>query len=138
MHLEPDLRELDVGCGPGSDTLAISYLVGPAGEVYGVDYDVQMVVQANERALAAGVSARVIRRQAAATALSWQTDFFDASRSERMLQHLRGPDRAFAEMVRVTRPSGWVVVLESDWATFTIDSDEPELERRLVRFLTNR
>jgi ubiquinone/menaquinone biosynthesis C-methylase UbiE len=138
MHLEPGHRVLDVGCGPGSDTLAISNLVGPAGEVYGADYDAQMVSQANERAQAAGVSAHVTHRQADACALPWQANFFNASRSERMLQHLRDPERAFVEMVRVTRPSGWVVVLDSDWATFTIDSDEPELERRLVRFHTEK
>ena len=62
MHLEPGHRVLDVGCGPGSDTLAISNLVGPTGEVYGADYDAQMVAQANERAKAAGVSARVTHR----------------------------------------------------------------------------
>jgi ubiquinone/menaquinone biosynthesis C-methylase UbiE len=45
MHLEPGHRVLDVGCGPGSDTLAISDLVGPAGEVYGADYDAQMVAR---------------------------------------------------------------------------------------------
>ena len=138
MHLEPGHRVLDVGCGPGSDTLAISNLVGPAGEVYGADYDAQMVSQANERAQAAGVSAHVTHRQADACALPWQANFFNASRSERMLQHLRDPERAFVEMVRVTRPSGWVVVLDSDWGTFTIDSDEPELERRLVRFHTEK
>ena len=50
MHLEPGHRVLDVGCGPGSDTLSINKLVGPAGEGYGADYDAQMVAQANERA----------------------------------------------------------------------------------------
>jgi ubiquinone/menaquinone biosynthesis C-methylase UbiE len=43
MHLEPGHRVLDVGCGPGSDTLAISNLVGPAGEGYDPVADLRML-----------------------------------------------------------------------------------------------
>jgi ubiquinone/menaquinone biosynthesis C-methylase UbiE len=138
MHLVRGYKVLDLGCGPGSDTLALSDIVGPEGEVHGVDHDAQMVAQADERARAAGVGARVWHREADAAALPWPEGFFDASRSERVLQHLRDPMGALTELVRVTRSGGWIVVLDSDWATFTIDSDEPELERRLVRFHAER
>lgn len=93
-----------------------------------------MVAEAQQRAETSGVSAWVSHRQADASALPWLDDFFDASRSERVFQHLLQPEQAFAEMVRVTRPGGRIVVLDSDWGTFTIDSDEAEIERRLVRF----
>ena len=138
MHLRPGQKILDLGCGPGIDTLALSHFVGPAGEVHGADHDAAMVAQANQRAEAAGVGARVRHRQADATDLPWPANFFDASRSERVFQHLLDPEKAFAEMVRVTRPGGWVVVLDGDWATFSIYSDEVELERRLVRFHAER
>lgn len=134
MHLQPGHKVLDLGCGPGIDTLALSHIVGPKGEVHGADYDAAMVAEAQQRAEASGVSAWVSHRQADASALPWLDDFFDASRSERVFQHLLRPEQAFAEIVRVTRPGGRVVVLDSDWATFTIDSDEAEIERRLVRF----
>lgn len=134
MHLQPGHKVLDLGCGPGIDTLALSHIVGPKGEVHGADYDATMVAEAQQRAAASGVSAWVSHRQADASALPWPDDFFDASRSERVFQHLLRPEQAFAEIVRVTRPGGRVVVLDSDWATFTIDSDEAEIERRLVRF----
>ncbi len=138
MHLQPGQKILDLGCGPGIDTLALSHFVGPAGEVHGADHDAAMVAQANQRAETAGVGARVLHRQADATDLPWSSNFFDASRSERVFQHLLDPEKAFAEMVRVTRPGGWVVVLDGDWATFSIYSDEVELERRLVRFHAER
>ncbi len=134
MRLQPGHKVLDLGCGPGTDTLPLADFVGASGEVHGVDHDAQMVLQANQRAQAAGVAARVVHRQADAAALPWPNDFFDSCRSERVFQHLPDADRALAEMVRVTRPGGWVVVVDADWASFTIDSDEPELERRLVRF----
>lgn len=134
MHLAAGQRVLDLGCGPGTDTLALSARVGESGEVHGADRDAQMVARANDRARAAGLAARVMHRQADATALPWPDQHFDACRSERLFQHLAQPDRAFVEMVRVTRRGGWIVVVDADWASFTIDSDEPELERRLVRF----
>src|SRR5215472_551025 len=138
LQLRPGQRVLDLGCGPGIDTIALSESVGPAGEDHGVDHDATMVDEANRRAEAAGLAARVSHRQADASALPWSDGFFDASRSERVLQHLLDSEKAFAEMVRVTRSGGRVVVLDGDWATFTIASDEIELERRLVRFHAER
>jgi SAM-dependent methyltransferase len=138
MQLKPGHRVLDLGCGPGIDTMALSERVGPTGEVHGADHDAAMVVEANRRAEAAGVAGRVFHRQTDAGALPWPDGFFDATRSERVFQHLLDPERAFAEMVRVTRAGGRVVVLDGDWATFTIASDEIELERRLVRFHAER
>jgi ubiquinone/menaquinone biosynthesis C-methylase UbiE len=76
LHLKPDHKVLDLGCGPGTDTIALGRLVGPKGEVYGADYDAAMVVQANQPAEAAGVSARVSHRQADASALPWPNNFF--------------------------------------------------------------
>lgn len=134
MGLEPGQRVLDLGCGPGIDTVALGRDVGPTGEVHGVDYDAAMVAKAHALAEAEGVNAWVSHHHAGATALPWPAGFFDASRSERLFQHLLDPERAFDEMVRVTKPGGQLVVIDGDWATLTIDSDETDLERRLVQF----
>src|SRR5215472_4723775 len=92
MQLKPGQRILDLGCGPGIDTVALAESVGPAGEVHGVDHDAAMVTEANRRAEAAGLAARVSHRQADASALPWSDGFFDASRSERVFQHLLEPE----------------------------------------------
>jgi SAM-dependent methyltransferase len=34
---------LDVGCGPGIDTLVMSYRVCPGGQIVGIDYDAAMI-----------------------------------------------------------------------------------------------
>jgi SAM-dependent methyltransferase len=134
LELRTGHKVLDLGCGPATDTIALARLVGPAGEVHGADHDAAMIEQANRRARNAGVGAYVRHRKADAVALPWPDGFFDATRSERVFQHLLEPDRAFAELVRVTRPGGRIVILDGDWATFTVESDETAIERRLARF----
>jgi SAM-dependent methyltransferase len=66
MALQEGHRVLDLGCGPASDTIALAGLVGETGHVHGVDFDSEMVMEANERANAAGVAAQVVHQQSAA------------------------------------------------------------------------
>ncbi len=37
-----------------------------------------------------------------------------------------------AEMARVVCPDGWVVAVEPDWGTFTVDSEQRSLTRQLL------
>jgi ubiquinone/menaquinone biosynthesis C-methylase UbiE len=136
MHIQPGDHVLDVGCGPGVDTISLAQVVGPTGQVVGVDHDAAMLAEASQRAVQAGVAGWVHYFQGEAFSLPFATGIFDACRSERLFQHLVNPALALAEMVRVTRPSGWVVVLDTDWGTRSIDTDEVEIERRLARFET--
>lgn len=138
MRLQPGYHVLDVGCGPGTDTIALAQLVGEAGRVSGIDHDPAMVSEADRRAAEAGVAGWTQHFAADATALPFEAASFDACRSERLFQHLADPASALAEMIRVTRPGGWVVVLETDYATLSIETEELDLERRLARFTAER
>ena len=138
MQIHPGHRALDVGCGPGTDTIILGQVVGSSGRVFGVDHDAAMVAEANRRARDSGVSAWVEHRQAEATALPWEVSEVDACRSERLFEHLLDPEAALAEMVRVTKPGGRVVVLDTDWGSFSTDTEETDIERRLARVLAER
>ncbi|HSG24846.1 MAG TPA: methyltransferase domain-containing protein [Anaerolineales bacterium] len=137
MGIETGHKVLDVGCGPGIDTIALSELVDTNGEVYGVDYDQEMVAEAERRAEEAGISAWVKHKHSDAAALPFETGYFDSCRSERLFQHLPEPTKALADMVRVTKANGWVVILDTDLGSFGTDTREVEIERRLVRFLAD-
>jgi len=134
MHLQRGATVLDLGCGPGVDTVALAALVGPTGTVFGVDYDADMIAAADRRAEEAGVAARVRHLMADVAALPLPVASVDACRCERVFQHLPRPEPAFAEMVRVVRPGGWIVVVDVDYGTLSVDTPEVDLERRLVRF----
>lgn len=134
LALAPGGSVLEVGCGPATDTLALADLVGSSGRVVGIDFDPDMVAQANERARSAGLEAQVTHLVADASALPFADGEFDATRSERMFQHVPDPAAVLAEMVRVTRPGGRVVVFDTDHGTVVLDSTEPVINERLMRF----
>jgi ubiquinone/menaquinone biosynthesis C-methylase UbiE len=138
MRIKPGQIVLDVGCGPGTDTIQLARQVSPSGQIIGVDYDTMMIAEAEQRAEKAGVSDWVIHKCADAVELPFESDYFDACRAERLFEHLLDPAKALSEMVRVTKSGGWIVLLDSDWGTFSIDANEIETERRLVRFFSEQ
>ena len=135
MHIEPGHKVLDLGCGPGTDTIPLASWVGANGLVIGADYDEAMIAEAGQRAEQAGVDTWVRHQCVDAVSLPFATDYFDSCRSERLFQHLHHPELALSEMIRVTKPGGWVVVLDTDWGSLSTDSDDTDIERRLARFL---
>ena len=70
MHLQPGHAVLDVGCGPGTDTIVLAGLVGPTGRVVGVDSDAAMIAGADRRAGQAGCYAPARASISAATLAS--------------------------------------------------------------------
>jgi SAM-dependent methyltransferase len=134
VGLRPGMRVIDVGCGPGIDSVPLGRRVGPTGHVVGVDGDPGMVAMADAAAVRAGVRGWVEHKTASAHALPVASAGFDCWHAERLLQHLRPPlpQRAVAEAMRVVVAGGVLAVADTDWATLSIDADELELERRLV------
>ena len=57
---------------------------------------------------------------------------FDGAYSERVFQHLDDPEAALAELVRVTRPGGRIVVIDTDWGMHAIHGADPSLTGRVV------
>jgi len=57
---------------------------------------------------------------------------FDGVTCERVFQHLDTPDAALAELVRVTRPGGRIVVIDTDWGMHAIHGADPHLTSRAV------
>ncbi|MCP4604461.1 MAG: methyltransferase domain-containing protein [Proteobacteria bacterium] len=135
MDIQPNDRVLDVGCGLGGDSISLTDLVGPEGYVVGVDADWSNITRAHRRAKEADVQYQIGFTGADVTMLPFPSDTFAACRSERLFQHLLDPERALSEMARVIKPGGWIVVLDTDWGTLSIDTTEIDIERRIARFI---
>jgi demethylmenaquinone methyltransferase / 2-methoxy-6-polyprenyl-1,4-benzoquinol methylase len=99
-------RALDVACGTGDLTLALAERVGPDGEIVGCDFSERMLELARAKA------PRLRFEQANALALPYPDDGFDAATVGFGARNFSDLDAGLAEMARVVRPGGRVVVLE--------------------------
>lgn len=139
LHLAPGQRVLDAGCGPGVDTVPLARQVGAAGRVYALDFDAAMLDQARQAAAAAGV-AHIEHLLASARAIPLADAAVDGCRAERLLQVL--PEAAgaevVAELVRVTRPGGRLVIVDAEWGSASVDFSDNALERRLMDHFARR
>ena len=124
-------RVLDVGCGTGDDVRMLASLVGPTGRVTGIDVSKTMIDVAQERSQASSLPVSFALGDA--RSLDFPDDAFDACRCETVLMHLDGePARAIAEMARVTRPGGRVVVADFHWDAMVIEHPDRTRTREVV------
>jgi demethylmenaquinone methyltransferase/2-methoxy-6-polyprenyl-1,4-benzoquinol methylase len=105
-RLRPGDRALDVACGTGDLALELKRRVGDAGEVVGSDFSEGMLDVARAK------SADVRWEWADAQALPHADGEFAAATVGFGARNFGDLDKGLAEMVRVVRPGGRVVVLE--------------------------
>lgn len=122
-------RILDIGVGPGLLAHDLARLVGPEGEVLGVDVSEDMLAIARER-LRDLPQARCIR--ADAVDLGTPGGAFDAAVSTQVHEYVADMPRALAELHRSLRPGGRLLVLDTDWRSLVWHSGD---ERRMARIL---
>jgi SAM-dependent methyltransferase len=127
--LEPGMRLLDVGCGPGTITLDLAARVAP-GETIGVDRDAGVLAEAQSLLDARQVDG-VELRTADAYALEFEDQSFDVVHAHQLLQHLSDPVAALSEMRRVLRPGGVLAVRDGDYGGFVWAPSDPLLHRWL-------
>ncbi|MDQ4041542.1 MAG: ubiquinone/menaquinone biosynthesis methyltransferase, partial [Actinomycetota bacterium] len=104
----PGDRALDVATGTGDLALELARRVGPEGEVVGSDFSEEML----ERARAKDAAGRVRFEWGNALALPYDAGRFDAAAVGFGARNFSDLPRGVAEMARVVRPGGRVVVLE--------------------------
>ncbi|MDP2327798.1 MAG: methyltransferase domain-containing protein [Dehalococcoidia bacterium] len=128
-YLQPGMRLLDVGCGPGTITTGLARAVAP-GEVVGIDV-VPAVVETARGHLAESGLTNVRFEEGSVYALAFKDGAFDAVHAHQVLQHLARPADAAREMLRVLKPGGVVAVRDADYATMIAWPRLPELDRWL-------
>lgn len=101
---------LDAACGPGAVARALAPHVG---RVHGVDATPAMVQVASREAAARGLGNLTVSL-GDVTELAFDDGSFDAAVTRFSLHHIPVPGRVIAELARVVRPGGRVVICDSE------------------------
>jgi len=105
-------RILDVGCGPGMQTVEL--LRSCAGTVVALDFLPEMIDRANAEADMAGVSDRLETVVQDMKEMTFPASSFDVIWSEGAIYNL-GFEAGLKEFRRFVRPGGYVAVSEAVW-----------------------
>jgi SAM-dependent methyltransferase len=108
-RLEEGETVLDLGSGAGFDCFLASREVGPEGRVIGVDMTPDMIERARKAAKAGGYD-NVEFRLGEIEALPVADNSVDAVISNCVLNLSPARDRVFAEVLRVLRPGGRIMI----------------------------
>lgn len=123
LRLPKGATVVDVGCGTGR---AVAELAEQGARAVGVDLDPAMLAAARGRFPDLDV------RAGDAADLPLDDGQAHGYRADKVYHVLPDPQAALAEARRILVPGGRIVLLGQDWDTMVIDSDQPELTRRIV------
>jgi ubiquinone/menaquinone biosynthesis C-methylase UbiE len=131
-YLEPGMRLLDVGCGPGTITVGLAKRVHP-GETIGIDPSASVIETA--RSL---VDAKALGKPRFEVANIYEPPFapesFDVVFAHQLLQHLRHPIDALRRMRSLLKPEGFVAVREVDWGSMFFYPENRGMQRFLEMY----
>lgn len=122
-------RVVDLGCGPGAVLVELALLVGPEGNVVGVDQDAEARETAAAWAAEEGLADVVELREGLATDTGLPTGAWDAVMMRHVLIH-NGPNvsEILAHVLDLLKPGGHVVLDETDATSIRYERPmEPEL-----------
>lgn len=131
--LKPGGVILDVGCGQGAALATFAPFVGSGGQLFGLDRERTLLEVAKQRFNGRNLAARFF--QGEASRLPFGDNSFDLTLAQALMGGLEDPALVLAEMKRVTKPGGCVVLIDTA-ATGTPEGwqagPEADLETRLL------
>lgn len=103
-------RVLDVAAGSGDLSRAFARRVGPSGQVWATDINGSMLAVGRDRLMDSGFVCPAV--QCDAEKLPFPDGYFDCASVAFGLRNMTHKDAALAEMARVLKPGGRLLVLE--------------------------
>ena len=107
----PAARFLDAGCGVGAHTIAIARR---GYDCTGVDISETILKTTRENIASAGVAERARAECRSLENLEFTSDSFDVVHCRGVLMHIPQWEKALAELVRVLKPGGRLVLFEAN------------------------
>jgi arsenite methyltransferase len=129
LKLNPGERVLDVGSGPGFLASEIGEVVGPSGQVCGIDISETLLKIAEARC---AHQPWVEFRQSDAASLPYPDNYFDIVISTQVLEYVTDVYTVLIELDRVLRPGGRVVLLDTDWDSIVWNTTDAARMNRIL------
>ena len=120
---------LDIGVGPGLLSRAMASAVGREGRVCGIDLSRAMLAMAAKRC---DEQEWVEFRTADAAQLPYPDDSFNAAVSTQVYEYVSDIPGALRELHRVLRPGGRAVILDTDYGSLVIHTEDTERMGRVL------
>jgi cyclopropane fatty-acyl-phospholipid synthase-like methyltransferase len=111
LTLNPGMRVVDIGCGPGRLTVRIAKEVGPTGDVVAMDVDPRALREAEKRAIAAGQKNIHFILAGAGEGKLGQSRF-DRAVLVAVLGEITNRSAAMAEILGALKPGGLLSITE--------------------------
>lgn len=134
VGVAPGDQVIDIGCGPTGILDLLSKRVGPTGRVVGLDMNPVHVAMARAFVRERGLTnVAVLQGDAACTGLP--SGSFDLVHARLVLVNVPDPSAIVTELVRLTKPGGWVAGQEADdGAQFLLHPPHPAWDRLVELF----
>ena len=128
------MRVLEIGSGAGDVALTLAELVGPAGQVIGVDVNPSILDTARQRATDAGI--RNVEFIAGDARMLAFADKFDAIVGRFVLMYMSDPGKAFSKLMTHLKPGGIAAFQEPEYTLYPafLHPDTP-LINQLIRWI---
>jgi len=132
--LERGMRVLDLGCGAGDVSLLAGEIVGPSGNVLGVDRSPEAIETANRRAAEAG-KCFWVRFASADLATYVPEEKFDAIIGRFVLMYLPDPAATLARLARCSNAGGIVAFHEMCMHSMRSEPETPLIAQFMERII---
>jgi len=130
LHLPVASKGLDIGCGIGLQTLLLAEIVGPDGQVTGLDPVPEFLSRGQKIITEAGLANRISFRKGTAASIPFDNDTFDWSWSADCVGYGPwDPLPLVKEMRRIVKPGGTVALIA--WSSEQLLPGYPHLEAQL-------
>jgi arsenite methyltransferase len=130
LDVRPGERVLDIGSGPGLLAEAVAAVVGSSGRACGIDTSEPMLEMARGRCEA---HPQADFELADASKLPFPDSSFDAAVSTQVYEYVADMPSALVELFRVLRPGGRIAIVDTDYDSLVIHTEDPERMSRVLR-----
>jgi arsenite methyltransferase len=129
LSLRPGERVCDVGVGPGLLSFEMAQTVGEKGRAAGIDRSDAMLDMTRTRCSELDWTDF---RESDATKLPFEDESFDAVVSTQVYEYVPDMASALAEVHRVLRPGGRVLILDTDWDSVVWNTNDRARMQRVM------